>query len=159
MTATAWAVLYRRHRYRGYVMRTVHRWACTIVVLVSWLFPSAIAEADSCALRPIAEQMQRPAQRAAEPQRAEYVYRKQLLRFTNGFYGALSQDILRGDGEYLLALQQLMGSEGDQCLRTYRQLLLQETNSQDFALALWSWRVAEGANTVPVQDLGSVTVN
>ena len=103
--------------------------------------------------------MQRPAQRAAEPQRAEYVYRKQLLRFTNGFYGALSQDILRGDGEYLLALQQLMGSEGDQCLRTYRQLLLQETNSQDFALALWSWRVAEGANTVPVQDLGSVTVN
>ena len=112
--------------------------------------------ADNCVLRPLAESMQQPAVRADEPQHTEWEYRRQLLRFANGFYGAISQDILRGNGEYLQTLQQLMGSEGELCVPMYRQLLLQEPSSQDFALALWSWRINHGANTAPAQDWGSV---
>lgn len=125
------------------------------MLLCAGLATSALA--DSCTLLPMAEQLQQPAVRANKPQHTEFEYRRQLLRFANGFYGALSQDILRGEGEHLLALQRLMGSVGDGCLDTYRQLLLQETNGLDFALALWLWRTGGETNTAPAQDWGGVT--
>ncbi|MEZ5493134.1 MAG: hypothetical protein R3E61_00720 [Pseudomonadales bacterium] len=125
------------------------------LLLFAGLATSALA--DSCTLLPMAEQLQQPTVRANEPQHTELKYRRQLLRFANGFYGALSQDILRGEGEHLQALQRLMGSVGDGCLDTYRQLLLQETNGLDFALALWLWRTNGEINTAPAQDWGGVT--
>jgi hypothetical protein len=132
----------------------LHGFFRAIGLLCAGVASSAVA--DNCVLRPLAESMQRPAVRADEPQHTELEYRRQLLRFANGFYGAISQDILRGNGEYLQTLQQLMGSEGEPCVPMYRQLLLQEPSSQDFALALWSWRINHGANTAPAQDWGSV---
>ncbi|HRG49444.1 MAG TPA: hypothetical protein PKW02_00220 [Pseudomonadales bacterium] len=118
-------------------------------------WPLAAVYADSCSLAPMAEQLQQPGLRADKVQHAEFEYRRQLLRFANGYYGSLAQDILRGEGEYLHALQRLMGAEG--CLDTYRQLLLQETSGLDFALALWLWRTGGEVNTVPAQDWGGVT--
>lgn len=124
----------------------------------------AQAAVSACVLHPLAEQWQLPSVRMAEPQRSTVAYRGQVLRYAKGFYGALAQNILHGEGEYLDALQQLMGSEGDACLYTYRQMLLQAIDAQDFALALWAWRAGVGTNassqvnTMPAQDWGAVTV-
>ena len=132
-----------------------YRWVYAVFLLVCW--PLSSVNAEDCVLPPLAEQMQQPTLRTNEPQQAEWAYRRQLLRFTNGFYSALSQDILRGEGEYLQALQHLMGSSGNHCLYTYKRLLLQESNSQDFALALWALRVVEEPRTRPVTDWGSLS--
>jgi hypothetical protein len=107
--------------------------------------------AGECVLRPMAEQLQMPELRFDNPQGAMRGYRVRLLRFVNAYYGAIAQDILRGDGEYWLALQKLMGSTGDGCLSLYRQTLAQEATSQDFGLALWTLRVAAPAYTLPAQ--------
>jgi len=118
----------------------------------------AQAAASTCELRPLAEQWQLPSVRMVEPQQSALAYRGQVLHFAQVFYGALAQNILHGNGEYLDALQYLMGSQGDACLYTYRQMLLQEPSMQDFAMALWAWR--EGvpqASTAPAQDWGTVT--
>lgn len=108
--------------------------------------------AGECVLRPMAEQLQMPELRFDNPQGAMRGYRVRLLRFVNAYYGAIAQDILRGDGEYWLALQTLMGSTGDDCVTMYRQMLAQAVSSQDFAVALWTMRASVSANTSPVQD-------
>lgn len=143
-------------------MSVLVRLLCAFALLLGSAWSQAALSA--CTLRPLAEQWQLPSVRAAEPQRSAVAYRGQVLRYAKGFYGALAQNILHGEGEYLDALQQLMGSEGDACLYTYRQMLLQEVDAQDFALALWAWRAGLGANassqvsTAPAQDWGAVTV-
>ena len=145
-------------------MRVMPTLFCVAILLAG--ASSALASGGTCMLQPLSVQLRLPSVYQGDMQSSELAYRRQLLRFTKGFYGALAQDILRGEGEYLSTLKQLMGSDGDACLYTYRQLLLKETSGEDFALALWMWRTENVAamptqvtTTMPVQDWGVVTVD
>lgn len=127
-----------------------------------WRFPPIIlaltlcclqqpAAAD-CALTPINEQLQvaelrTDEWRPYEPQYAEKIYRKRLLRFVNAYYSNIAEDLLRGQGEYLIALERLMGSSDKQCVSVYKALLLQEVNSHDFGIALWTLRMPPATKT------------
>lgn len=129
-------------------MRTLHRQLAHIAFLLSsWVFVQQSAVAANCVLVPIEEQLQLAELRTdeqylAEPQYAQASYRKRLLRFVNSYYSNIAEDILRGQGEYLESLHRLMGSASDGCTMAYRELLLQEINSQDFGIALWTLRTA-----------------
>lgn len=135
-------------------MRTLHSrltrnwWLVHIAILLSGcVFVQQSVAAAHCALIPIEEQLQvaelrTDELRIDEPQYAEANYRKRLLRFVNSYYSNIAEDVLRGQGEYLLSLHRLMGSASDDCTMAYRDLLLQEVNSQDFGIALWMLRTA-----------------
>ena len=97
----------------------------------------------TCQLAPMAEQLLHPSVRADTPAYATTHYRKQLLRYVNGYYSDIAGDIMRGDGEYLDTLNVLMGSAGDSCTETYKTLLLGSNSGQSFALALWELRSAD----------------
>jgi hypothetical protein len=97
--------------------------------------------AIDCALTPLEEQLQIAELRTNDPEYIEVNYRKRLLRFVNSYYSNIAEDLLRGQGEYLLSLHRLMGSANDGCTDAYKALLVQEVNSQDFGIALWTLRV------------------
>jgi hypothetical protein len=88
------------------------------------------------------------------PQYAEINYRKQLLRYVNGYYSNIAEDLLRGEGQYLNALHRLMGSDSASCTATYKELLVSQPSSQDFAMDLWSMRTASSteANTAKISS-------
>lgn len=133
-------------------MRTLHWRLLHIAFLLSgWTLAQQSAAATNCALVPIEEQLQvaelrTDELRIDEPQYAEANYRKRLLRFVNSYYSNIAEDVLRGQGEFLLSLHRLMGSASDGCTMAYRELLLQEVNSQDFGIALWTLRTATDAD-------------
>lgn len=121
-------------------MRALHyRLLHTVVLLSGWCVQSPVLAAD-CALLPIEAQLQAAELRVDEPRYAEINYRKRLLRFVNSYYSNIAQDLLRGEGEYADSLHRLMGSVSDTCVAAYRELLVQEVNSQDFGMALWALR-------------------
>lgn len=140
-------------------MHTPHRRLAHIAFLLSaWALVQQSAASADCALVPIEEQLQvaelrTDEPRMDEPQYAEANYRKRLLRFVNSYYSNIAEDILRGQGDYLVSLHRLMGSASDDCTVVYRGLLLQEVNSQDFGIALWTFRTSTGtdANTATAQ--------
>lgn len=148
LTGKAWQVLYRRDDCCGYTMSASRTFLCFFLL---WCGNVPLL-AGECVLRPMAEQLQMPELRFDNPQGAMHGYRVRLLRFVNAYYGAIAQDILRGDGEYVLALQKLMGSTGGDCVAAYRQILSQAVDSQDFAAGLWAMRTSAAANTSPVRD-------
>lgn len=116
------------------------------VLLLSVSAQTAFAD-NACELNALPEQLQTTELRTDTQQYAMTHYRSQLLRYVSNYYSQIADDLLRGDGEYLVSLHKLMGSAGAgstemQCTATYRQLLLQEKSSQAFALALWQMRVA-----------------
>ncbi|HSC76682.1 MAG TPA: hypothetical protein VLB90_10660 [Pseudomonadales bacterium] len=130
-------------------LMAIFLWGCCCVPLP--------ALAEECILIPIAEQLQvaelrTDEVRADEPQYAENNYRRRLLRFVNSYYSNIAEELLRGQGDYLLSLHRLMGSSSDSCTLVYRKLLLQEVNSQDFGIALWMLRMpAIATNTTTAQ--------
>lgn len=127
-------------------MRMPHRrFSHVAILLAGCLYVQLPVLAADCALMPIEEQLQTAEVRteelrADEPQYAENIYRKRLLRFVNSYYSNIAEELLRGQGDYLLSLHRLMGSASDSCTLVYRELLLQEVNSQDFGIALWMLR-------------------
>lgn len=128
-----------------------------------WHFPPTIilalvlcclqqSAAANCVLTPINEQLQiaelhTDEWRPNEPKYTEKIYRKRLLRFVNAYYSNIAEDLLRGEGEYLIALERLMGSSNKQCVSAYKALLLQEVNSHDFGIALWTLRMPPATQT------------
>lgn len=138
-------------------MRAVRLGLCLLLLSV----PCAPGVAAVCELLPMDEQLQITELRGDDPSQAEDDYRRQLMHFVRAFYGNIAQDILRGEGEYLYALQRLMGSAGNDCVALYRMTLLQEASSRDFALALWSLRVRDAIMQSPAtqaaQDWGAVS--
>lgn len=135
-------------------MFILHKRFSQVAILLSgcWCVQLPTLAAD-CTLIPIEEQLQTAELRTDElrtdePQYAENNYRRRLLRFVNSYYSNIAEELLRGQGEYLLSLHRLMGSASDSCTSAYRELLLQEVNSQDFGMALWMLRrPATGATT------------
>ena len=130
-----------------------------IAILLSgccFLQPSIAAEiaATNCVLTPMGEQLQIAELRTNDPEYIEVNYRKRLLRFVNSYYSNIAEDVLRGQGEYLVSLHRLMGSANDVCTDAYKALLVQEVNSQDFGIALWTLRVGQQdtAQTWPTND-------
>jgi hypothetical protein len=116
-----------------------------MAILLSGCCVQLRVSAADCVLLPIEEQLQTAELRtdevrADEPQYAENNYRRRLLRFVNSYYSNIAEELLRGDGDYLLSLHRLMGSASESCTLVYRDLLLQEVNSQDFGIALWMLR-------------------
>jgi hypothetical protein len=121
---------------------------CQLLLLLPLclLLPLPQAIAGQCVLTPMAEHLQIAALRTDEwhPDESEYaekVYRRRLMRFVNSYYSDIADDLLRGEGDYLAALEHLMGSDSADCVALYKHLLVQEVNSQDFAFALWTLRV------------------
>ena len=137
-------------------MRTVP--AHIAILLSGWCFLQSSVAADiattDCALKPMKEQLDIAELRTNDPEYIEVNYRKRLLRFVNSYYGNIAEDLLRGQGEYLLSLHRLMGSTNDSCTNAYKALLVQEVNSQDFGIALWTLRVGQQdtAQTWPTND-------
>jgi hypothetical protein len=138
-------------------MRTLHWRLPYIAFLLSGVvLVQQSAVAANCVLIPLGEQLQVAELRTdesniAEPQYAEAGYRKRLLRFVNSYYSNIAEDILRGQGEYLASLHRLMGSASNGCTMAYKELLLQEVNSQDFGIALWTLRAAPDNATTTAQ--------
>jgi hypothetical protein len=101
----------------------------------------------TCELNALPAQLQATEIRTETQQSVMSHYRSQLLRYVSNYYSQIADDVLRGDGEYLLALHKLMGSDsggidGRQCTAAYQQLLLHEKSGQAFGLALWQMRIA-----------------
>jgi hypothetical protein len=97
---------------------------------------------NPCALTDMYSLLKTPELRNGLPQYATIQYRGQLIRFVNGYYRKLAEDILQGAGERLDSLHKTMGSKGDACTHHYRDLLLASGSSEDFAMALWDFRQA-----------------
>ena len=134
-----------------------------MILLLGCCFLLLSVAAADCALVPIAEQLQTAPLRTNNPEyndpdAMENHYRKRLLRFINSYYSNIAEDLLRGEGEYLLSLHRLMGSASDTCTAAYKVLLVQEVNSQDFGMALWGLRsnnthaATTAAQTWPAPD-------
>jgi len=134
------------------------------ILLSGWCFlqPSIAADivVTDCALTPMEEQLQIAELRTNDPEYIEVNYRKRLLRFVNSYYSNIAEDLLRGQGEYLVSLHRLMGSANDGCTGAYKALLVQEVNSQDFGIALWTLRVApqETAQTWPAHEQPKISI-
>jgi len=120
------------------------------IFLIATGIATDIAAMD-CALTPMEEQLQIAELRTNDPEYIEVNYRKRLLRFVNSYYSNIAEDLLRGQGEYLVSLHRLMGSANEGCTNTYKALLVQEVNSQDFGIALWTLRAGpqDAAQTWP----------
>ncbi len=121
-----------------------------------FLQPSIAADiaATHCVLTPMEEHLQIAELRTNDPEYIEVNYRKRLLRFVNSYYSNIAEDVLRGQGEYLVSLHRLMGSTNEGCTDAYKALLVQEVNSQDFGIALWTLRAGsqDAAQTWPTND-------
>lgn len=133
-------------------------WAlsCIAALFSACCFAQSAAVGAGCTLTPIEEQLQiaelrTDELRADDAQYIENNYRKRLLRFVNSYYSNIAEDILRGQGEYLLSLHRLMGSTHDACTMTYKALLVKEVNSQDFGAALWLFRTEMTAVSTAAQ--------
>lgn len=123
-----------------------------IIIALAAISQPATASTALCTLNTLDEQLLAPELRSETPQYAERNYRKQLLRFVNAYYSSLASDLLRGNGDHLTALHRLMGStDNNLCTETYRELLLTEVTSQNFALALWALRTTTGYKTKTAQ--------
>jgi len=134
------------------------------ILLSGWcLLQSSVAAdiaATDCALTPMEEQLQIAELRTNDPEYIEGNYRKRLLRFVNSYYSNIAEDVLRGQGEYLASLHRLMGSANGSCTNTYRALLVQEVNGQDFGMALWTLRVGpqDTAQTWPAYEQQKILI-
>ena len=121
------------------------------ILLLGWCFLQPCIAVADCTLVPMDEQLQISELSTNDPEYIEVNYRKRLLRFVNSYYSNIAEDVLRGQGEYLVSLHRLMGSANDSCTDAYKALLVQEVNSQDFGIALWTLRAGsqDAAQTWP----------
>lgn len=111
----------------------------TIIALLG-IVATGFGSLHACTLLPMEEQLRLPIVRSDTPAYAELNYRKQLTRYVNGYYGSIASDLVRGEGQYLDALNALMGSPDKSCNNTYRDMLAAHVGSGALAKALWELR-------------------
>ncbi len=117
-------------------------------------------DTTACRLHPFTDVLQQTELQADGRQSPELAYQKLLSRFVSLHYTKIARHLLQGEGEYLTALDVLVGTEaGDaqRCHQLFKEMLLSTQGTSGFTQAMLLYRLPSTTAAPDTFGTGSPT--